>query len=229
MSKLVDNRSIVVPGEPLYEGQDYSPGRGTYQEGKTIHSLFLGMAEFRKGDEIRVTPQNGKYIPQPGDSVIGEISRVSHSRWNVDLNSPYEGVLQISDAVDEYIDLEQDELADYFDLGDLIVTKVTKVTKGMDVDVTMDDKNARQLEGGRVIEIEPPKVPRLIGRRGTMVNMIKNKTNCTIIVGQNGRVWIQGEQEGLAAKACRKVDREAHISGLTDKISDWLDERKGGE
>ena len=36
-----------------------------------------------------------RYIPSEGDVVIGEVTRVSYSRWNVDLDSPYEGTLNI--------------------------------------------------------------------------------------------------------------------------------------
>ncbi len=60
-----------------------------------------------------------------------------------------------------------------------------------------------------------------------MINAIKKKTDCTIIVGQNGRVWIKGEAEDLARKAVQKVNQEAHTDGLTEKVSNWLDENRG--
>jgi len=73
------------------------------------------------------------------------------------------------------------------------------------------------------LTITPSKVPRLIGKQGSMIELIKNKTNCQIIVGQNGVVWIKGEQEGLAAKAILTIENESHISGLTDKITAMLE------
>lgn len=229
MTKLADNRSVVVPGQALYDGMDFAPGDGTYRDDDRIVSQFVGTVEFRDGDEVRVTPTKGKYVPQKGDTVIGEISRVSHSNWTVEINSPYDAILPIGEAVDDYVDLTEDDIAQWFDIGDAIVAKVQKVTKGKDVQLTMDDRRAKKIQGGRIVSIPPSKVPRLIGRKGTMVNMIKNKTDCTIVIGQNGRVWIKGGQEGLAAEAAHKVAREAHLSGLTDKVADWLDEQLDGD
>jgi exosome complex component RRP4 len=223
MTKLVDNRSIVVPGQALADG-NLSPGKGAYLEGDQIFSEYVGTVEFRDG-EARVSPRRGRYVPEKGDSVIGEITRVSHSNWTVDLNSPYDAIMPIGEAVEEYVDLTEDDIADWFDIGEVVVGKVQKVTKGKDVQLTMQDRRAKKLEGGRVIEVPPTKVPRLIGKKGTMVNTIKDHTNTSIIIGQNGRVWIDGEKESLAAQACYKVAREAHVSGLTGKMEDWLEER----
>lgn len=60
-----------------------------------------------------------------------------------------------------------------------------------------------------------------------MVSMIKEATGCDIVVGQNGIIWFSGEPEGevLAVKAFKKIEEDAHLSGLTDKIAALL---KGG-
>ncbi|MCJ7429377.1 MAG: exosome complex RNA-binding protein Rrp4 [Candidatus Nanohaloarchaeota archaeon QJJ-5] len=227
MEQLADDRETVVPGQALADTESHRAGDGTFEADGQVQSLYLGTVEYRENNEVRVTPTGGRYIPEKGDSVIGEISRVSHSNWTVELNSPYDAIMPIGEAVEEYVDLTEDDIADWFDIGDLVVAKIQKVTKGKDVQLTMQDRRARKLTGGRVIEIDPPKVPRLIGRKGTMVETIKEHTDTTIIIGQNGRVWIKGDYEGLAADACRKVDREAHTEGLTDTIDEWLAEQRG--
>ena len=86
---------------------------------------------------------------------------------------------------------------------------------------------SRKLIGGRIMKITPSKVPRVIGKAGSMIELIKDKTKCQIIVGQNGVIWLKGENEGLAAKTIYKIERESHTTGLTDKITAYLD--KGGE
>jgi exosome complex component RRP4 len=86
-----------------------------------------------------------------------------------------------------------------------------------------------KITGGQIIEITPSKIPRLIGRKGSMVNMIKQETDCKIIIGQNGLVLVRGktlENEQLAIKAIRKVERESHTSGLTDRVSRMIKEEK---
>lgn len=224
MSRVKEEKDLVAPGDTVFEGEEFHPNSGVYEENGKIISKYTGVVEYGK-NSVRVVPMSGRYIPEEGDIVIAEISSVGFSNWRADLNSPYEAMLKIDVAVDEYIDLEEDDLTDYFDVGDAVVAKVTSVTEGMDVNISMEDRRCRKLRGGRIIEIYPSKVPRVIGKKGTMVKQIKKKTDCKIIVGQNGLVWIQGDKANLAAKAVKKVEREAHTSGLTEKIGEWLDEQ----
>jgi exosome complex component RRP4 len=68
-------------------------------------------------------------------------------------------------------------------------------------------------------------VPRIIGKQGSMVSMIKKATNCNIIVGQNGVVWIKGlnpEDELITVQTITKIELESHISGLTERIKNFL-------
>lgn len=224
MSRVKDEDELVTPGDLISEEEDVRPGTGVYQTNSKIYSKYIGSVRYTDG-KVYVTPMSGRYIPEEGDIVIGEVSRVSYSSWNIDLDSPYEGMLKIDTAVDEYIDLDEDELTDYYDVGDAVVVKVTSVSEGKDVNLSMMDRRCRKLKGGRIISVAPSKVPRVIGKQGTMVKQIKQKTGCKVIVGQNGLVWINGENENLAARAVKKVEREAHTSGLTQKIGDWLDEQ----
>ena len=228
MEKISNEKEIVTPGEVLCKGMDFLPGDGTYRKDEDVLSNYLGAVQFRDR-LVKVVPLRGKYVPKKNDIVIGEISSVSHSNWTVDINSPYSGILPISEATDEYIDLSEDDITEYFDIGDLVAIKITKVTKGKDVQLSMKDKMCRKFKKGKAIEIPPTKIPRLIGKKGSMINTIKKKTSCSIIAGQNGRIWVSGENENLAVEAIKKVDREAHTNGLTDEISQWLDERTGGE
>lgn len=224
MGKKVENRGLVTPGQVVYEGDDVSPGDGTYRDDNDIISTYVGSVEYRGDGSVRVIPKHGRYNPSEGDSVIGEIERVGPSNWNVDINAPYSAFMHVNAAVDEYVD-HDDDIAQWYDMGDTIVAKVTNVTKGKDVKLTMDTRNARKLEGGRVITVPPSKVPRIIGRRGSMVDLIKENTDTMIVVGQNGRVWIKGEQEEVAVRAVRKVAREAHLDGLTERMETWFDEQ----
>ena len=52
--------------------------------------------------------------------------------------------------------------------------------------------------------------------------------NAALTVGQNGLVWINGTPEGelLAVKAIRKIEEESHLSGLTDRIKEFLEKNK---
>lgn len=228
MSRVKDEKDLVAPGDVIFDGDELYANSGAYEEDGKIYSKYVGVVEYGK-NSLRVVPMSGRYIPEEGDIVIAEISSVGFSNWRADLNSAYEGMLKIDVAVDEYIDLDEDDLTDYFDVGDAIVVEVSAVTEGMDVNLSMEDRRCRKLNGGRIIEIYPSKVPRVIGKKGTMIKQIKKKTDCKIIVGQNGLVWINGDNANLAARAIKKVEREAHVDGLTDKMAEWLDEQLEGE
>ena len=81
------------------------------------------------------------------------------------------------------------------------------------------------MKGGRIIEVSTHKVPRIIGKQGSMVMMIKEATQCNITVYQNGLVWIEGSpvNEMRAINAIRKIEKESHLSGLTEKINAFLE------
>lgn len=223
MTRIKDEDDIVAPGDLVFEGDEVNPSSGVYSEDDKIYSKYVGSVQYGRSG-VRVVPMGGRYIPEEGDLIIAEVKSVGYSNWRMNLSSPYDGMMKIDSAVDEYIDLDEDDLTDYYEVGDAVVVKVTSVTEGMDVNLSMMDKRCKKLRGGRVIEVSPSKVPRVIGKKGTMVKQIKQKTDTNIIVGQNGLVWIQGENANLAARAVKKVEEEAHISGLTDKIAEWLEE-----
>jgi exosome complex component RRP4 len=54
--------------------------------------------------------------------------------------------------------------------------------------------------------------------------MIKDKTRCKIVVGQNGLVWVKGDNdmEQITKKVIHLIEAEAHTSGLTNRIRDKL-------
>ena len=219
---LVKERQIVIPGETLARGLDFLPSSGCYRVNNEIKSKLLGLVKLKERF-IGIIPLAGVYIPKTSDGIIGLVEDMQTTIWIVDINSPYDAILPLSEAVGEYVDLNRTDISIYYDIGDLIYAKVLNVSKSKQVQLTMNDHRARKLIGGRVLTITPSKVPRLIGKQGSMIELIKNKTGCQIIVGQNGVVWIKGEKEGLAAKAILTIENESHVTGLTDKITAMLE------
>ena len=90
----------------------------------------------------------------------------------------------------------------------------------------MKGPGLKKLKGGRLIDVTSSKVPRIIGREGSMITMIKDSTKCRITVGQNGKVWISGnnvQDETKAVEAIMMVENESHSEGLTDKVKAFLE------
>jgi exosome complex component RRP4 len=222
MVVIGEDKELVIPGDHLSDDPSLS-GEGTYVEGRKVYSLCYGIVERGKG-KIRVVPLSGKYIPARGDVLVGKIIDVDVLGWEVDINSPYKAYLHVTECPYR---ISPGELSQHLKVGDLILTKIIDVDLSMNVNLTMNEQSLGHIRVGRIIEISPTRVPRLIGRGGSMINLLKRKCGCEIFVGRNGRVWLNGSPEKveLAASAILKIDDEAHTSGLTDRISDFLGEK----
>lgn len=214
----VENKDLVIPGEVLAD-DDYYSGRGTFKENGKICSSLMGLVSLRN-KKIRVIPLKSKYIPKKGDVVIGKIDDVKFSMWDVDINSPYSGILPAF----EVFGREKKELSKVFDVGDILFLRVIDVDEVKKAKLGLKGRGMGKFKGGIIVEIAPTKVPRLIGKKGSMINMIKDKTGCKIVVGQNGLVWVRGDEdmEQLTKEIIHTIEKEAHTSGLTNKIKNKL-------
>lgn len=224
MHELQNEKKVVLPGDRIVESMDYLPGRNCYRDGDSIYSKRLGVVYYR-GRVIDVVALSGKYMPEPEDMVIGTVKEVQYSGWIIDINSPYKAFLPLA-GVRGFLDPARTDLTKIYGIGDVIYAMVLDVTPMKDVKISMKDPSTRKFENGRIVSISPVKVPRVIGKQGSMINMIKDKTGCRISVGQNGVIWIQGERENLAARAVMEIERNSQMSGLTDHIGKLLAEGK---
>jgi len=212
---------IVLPGEFIEERKGRKLGKGVYEENGKVFAKVLGLPRMTD-TEVSVIPLSGAYLPNVGDRIIGVVSTVEIAGWFVDINSPYPAFLPLAEAVEEFVDTSRVDLSRYFDTGDVIFCRISKVTKSKNVQVSMRDMVSRKLYGGVLIKVTPSKVPRIIGKGGSMIQMIKQKTRCDIYVGQNGVIWIRGENKGKAIEAILLIERESHTSGLTERIERML-------
>ena len=214
----VENKDLVIPGQVLADDEYYS-GRGTFKENGKVCSSLMGLVSLRN-KKLRVIPLKSKYVPKKGDVVIGKISDVRFSMWNVDINSPYSGILPAF----EVFGREKKELNKVYDIGDVLFLRVVDVDEIKKAKLGLKGRGMGKFKGGIIVDIAPTKVPRLIGKKGSMINMIKDKTNCKIVVGQNGLVWVKGDKdmEQLTKSIIQLIEAEAHTSGLTNKIKNKL-------
>lgn len=214
----VENKDLVIPGQVLADDEYYS-GRGTFKENGKVCSSLMGLVSLRN-KRLRVIPLKSKYVPKKGDVVIGKISDVRFSMWNVDINSPYSGILPAF----EVFGREKKELNKVYDIGDVLFLRVVDVDEIKKAKLGLKGRGMGKFKGGIIVDIAPTKVPRLIGKKGSMINMIKDKTNCKIVVGQNGLVWVKGDKdmEQLTKNIIHLIEAEAHTSGLTNKVKNKL-------
>ncbi|MCK4497468.1 MAG: RNA-binding protein [Candidatus Aenigmarchaeota archaeon] len=221
MSELLKkDRELVIPGDEIIRSMDFLPGKNCFREGNSIYTKKIGLVSVNRR-VISVIPLSGVYIPKAGDMVLGEVIDIQNNGWVIDIKSVSEAFLPLS-GVREFIDTSKTDLSKVYGMGDVVYAKISG-TGATSVYLTMQDSRSRKLRSGRVVKMSPAKVPRLIGKEGSMINLIKNKTNCMISIGQNGLVWFEGEKESKVIDAIGLIEREAVVDGLTDKVSKLLE------
>ncbi len=197
---------IVIPGELLAERPIRS--ENTLVEGNMTYATVLSLFDEAKGVLI---PLESVWYPKHGETVIGIIEETRLNSYNVDLNSSFKGMI-----LSKFSETR-------FAQGDI----VEAVVRDIDETKTVMLMHARSLYGGKIIDIKPSKIPRIIGRENTMLNQLMQGTMSSIKVGTNGRVWIKGGDASLATEAILRIQEEAHTAGLTERIKTMLESKNG--
>jgi len=232
MPTFFERRQVVTPGDLLAEG-DYIAGENTYKEGDRIYAARTGLVEY-EDKKVSVVALRAFYIPRVGDTVIGTVIEVGFSGWTVDINAPYLAILRASDVLNRPFKPQKNDLTEVLDVGDLVVAKIVSYDRTHNPQLSVDEPGLGKITRGQIVKITPTKIPRVIGKKGSMISMIKQETGCHIILGHNGIILITGkslEDEELAMMAIHKIEEESHTTGLTDRILQMIKkekEKRGG-
>jgi len=215
-----EGRQIVIPGQILGDIPAFKPGRGTFVENKKIYAERLGVLTVQD-NFINIIPLKGRYEPIVGDFVIGVVEEASTSNWMVDINAPYPALLHVHEVPWE---IEFADTEKYLNTGDAILAKILSVDESKKLQITLNDRNLFKLKGGHIIEFEPSIYRRIMGKKYSMIEIIQKYTRCRIKVGKNGRIWIDGDAEGIGKvlQVISKIESEATTFGLTDRIEELL-------
>jgi len=216
-------RKIVIPGEIVEEGNDFLPGEGTEKREKGIYALKYGLAE-ESNKLVRVIPLSGNYQPRRGNVVVGKVEDITFNGWRININYAENAFLSLME-VPRYVN--KDSLDEVMDIGDTIIAKIWGINK-RGIDLSIKSRGLGKIEKGIIIKVNPNKVPRIIGKEGSMIKLIKDKTKCNITVGQNGLICIEGdkiEEELYAKKAILFVAEKSYLSGLTQEVEKWFENK----
>lgn len=227
MPTYFEKKQLVTPGDLLAEG-DYNAGSNTYKENSKIYASRIGLADCNN-KQVNVVALRSFYFPKVGDIVIGTVLEVGFNGWTVDIKAPYTALLRASDVLSRPFKPQNDELSQVLSGGDLIVAKIASYDRAHDPQLTVGEPGLGKITRGQITKVTPTKIPRVIGKKGSMISMIKKQTNCQIILGVNGVILVTGknpDDEELALAAIQKIEDESHTSGLTDRITQFLEEEK---
>ena len=215
-----EERQIAVPGEVIVKGNEYLPSEGSYRDGEEVIAGRFGVVSIYD-KQVRVIPISGAYYPRRGNTIIGTIVDITFNGWLIDFGGATNAFLPVSE-VPKYIN--RNELREFLDFGESVIIKVWDV-KSKGIDVSMKMRGFGKIEGGMIISVNSNKVPRIIGKEGSMVNIIKAATGCEITVGQNGKVWIYGSSAEKELATKRIIDfivENSIVNGLTEKVEDFI-------
>ncbi|MFH1126241.1 MAG: KH domain-containing protein [Candidatus Altiarchaeota archaeon] len=231
----VKDRETVIPGQLVAVDIPYDSN--CYSDGPHVYSLVKGMVRI-DGESISVIPARGGYAPKIDDTVVGIVTDENVAGWVVEINTAYECFLR-KDEVNDFRRERTPRGRGYdrgpqrgereekpmqrvsFNIGDVISAKIQSVDEVYNANLTRPWK----LTDGLILTVNPKRIPRLIGKKQSMLNMIKEKTGCKIVTGQNGLVWVKGENILTVVEVVGKIEKEAETQGLTDRVSILLNEK----
>jgi len=232
MSQISSKRFIVVPGDIIAIEGEIEQGHYLYKEDNRLITTVISLLDIEESEnkkKIRLIPLKGRYLPKEEDIIIGIVRDVALSSWIIDINAPYYAILNAADYLGRSFSPASDNIRKYLDVGDVILAKIAQFDRSRNPILTTQDKDLGKVIEGSLVEIEPSKVARVIGKKKSMLMMLEEQTKCNIVIGNNGRILLKcpdPEYEYIAILAIKKIEQEAHIPGLTERIRSFIIEEK---
>ncbi len=226
---------VVVPGEVI-ANSSYRPGDRVIKIRDKLYSTVYGVKNI-EGRQVNVIPYREIYRPKKGDTVVGVVVGYGNSGWFVDIGSYTKAFLHVSEAIRGRFDSRVVELSDHLKIGDIILAKIIDVARLGYFQLTIKGKGLGKITDAYFLKVDPVKIRRIIGRRGSMINLIKEHIKGEIILGRNGVIVFKGNYESFE-KLKMVIDlivRKTFASGLTNRVSEILskmvnkNDRKNGE
>src|SRR5919197_2514698 len=212
-------RRYVIPGDKIAEG-NFRPLMNVIKFDNALIATRIGIAETGR-DGVKVIPLSGVYIPRVNDLVIGKIVDHSSLSWEVDVNSCFSAHLPAQDVFGRDFSPARDDMGRQLAIGDLIAARIIAFDRTRDPMLTVQDRDLGKIPRGEALKISATRVPRLIGKRGSMIQTIEQATQTRVLIGQNGIIVVIGRSPDgikLAIRAIRMVEEEAHTVNLTQRV-----------
>ena len=212
-------RKLVLPGD-LMETKS-KPGRGIFRKDGRIHASVVGHSSDKSG-YINVNGIKGRYNPKTGDKIVAVCAETGPSIWRMDIGASFNSTLHHSESGWK---VPFGDTARFLSIGDAVWAEIFMVDAAGSHQISLKKDDCRKLYSGTIVKINPTNVPRVIGKQGSMITTIREKTQTRIQIGQNGYIWIDGKGDdiSLAQKAVEMINEESTSKGLTKKIEKLLE------
>ncbi|MEM2067268.1 MAG: KH domain-containing protein [Nitrososphaerota archaeon] len=219
MSSYVHDREVVTPGQILSNDHRLA-GAYTYVYGGKVYAAVAGIIQLRDS-KINILPAKSPYKPSESDPVVGIIIDSKPSNYEVDLGWHLVGFLHNPGRRSRM----------RLQIGDVVYTHVKH--SGIRGVFLEGGRELVKIDRGLLIRVSPVKVPRIIGKKGSMLQILNSESGCKLYVGRNGLIAVVGEspeREFAVASAIKMIESESHLPGLTERVTHHLRKKIiGGE
>ena len=181
-------RKLVLPGD-LMETKS-KPGRGIFRKDGRIHASVVGHSSDKSG-YIIVNGIKGSYKPKTGDKIVAVCAETGPSIWRMDIGASFNSTLHHSESGWK---VPFGDTARFLSIGDAVWAEIFMVDAAGSHQISLKKDDCRKLYSGTIVKINPTNVPRVIGKQGSMITTIREKTQTRIQIGQNGYIWIDGKE-----------------------------------
>ena len=219
-----NSNHFVLPGDVISNGSS-SLKQNVILEGDKLVSTTIGFTENNDG-AVDVIALTGLYTSEVDDLVIGKIVSHNSLSWEVNINSSYRAMLPASDIFGKDYSPSRDDLSLKLITGDIVLARIVNSDSRRPL-ITINGQNLGKIDDGELIKISPAKVPRLIGKHGSMIQSIEESTGASITIGQNGWVIFKSDNPislKNAIASIKMADLILHDDNLEEKIQNMLDE-----
>jgi exosome complex component RRP4 len=198
---------LVIPGESIGDCTGKNLGSGVASANNGTIATRLGYLKENNGT-IHVVPINAAYMPRSGDLIVGIVEAVQSNLWFLDVNGPFNALLPMSLAPWK---VEFGDARNHMDVGEAVLARVQEVDECHNLVCTMKGVGLRKIAEGHVASVSIQHLPMV----KEILGDLKIASDCRIIVGDNGRVWVDGGAEGtrLAVNTLNSISKTGHIDG----------------
>ena len=199
---------LVTPGMAVGPSAGMRAGSGIIAKNEEFIATRLGWLQ-EQHNTVSVNPINAAYMPRSGDLVVGVVAEVRNNLWFININGSFQGLLPMSLAPWK---VEFGAARIHMDVGDVVLARVQEVDECHNVVLTMKGVGLRKLNQGAVLDVPVQHVDRIRGPSNERLQTLRDLSDCRIMVGENGRVWVDGDSEGIAwsRTALQRVTNEGH-------------------
>lgn len=197
-------KKIVIPGE-LITDQKKKLGDNVFVMDNKIYGSVLGLLN-ESNDFVSIIPLNGPYVPRENDPVVCVVRNITANGYIIDVNSHSDCFFPKSLVTRE------------LKIGQMLFARV----KGVDGIEVSELDNINILPEGFICEVSSVKIPRIIGKNDSMLNILKKYTSSNILVGRNGWIWYVSKNGNLLENAISLIVNNSQKSNLTNSVEEYL-------